>query len=282
LTLAPFQDESEAIGFIPRVYAGLMWTLLHNGLSPEATLEPQSIHYSSDPQGVASHLSKSFDIKADRVDAILEGSCPAIYQSNKEIRIITGGNVSLTLGFDSARSLDLICEAMVFPKSDSVVVDGKLQIALELYSSFFREASANARYLTLAMALEALAPEEMKPQSVIELIEDWKKEVQSRKAALEIESEEWAAYDALEREIDFRQQRSIRKRIRSLVNSVLHRHGDIDAIEVAKKAVLLYDKRGRLVHDGYLPGKELGDSTTQLREIVRRVLEARFIELTSG
>lgn len=37
LVIEPFPSESAATSFIPRVYAGLMWVLLHRGLSSEAS-----------------------------------------------------------------------------------------------------------------------------------------------------------------------------------------------------------------------------------------------------
>lgn len=275
-----FTNESDAQEFIPKLYAGLMWALLHQGLSPEATLEPQPMFYSDDPVQAARNLSKSFDLQATRVDSLVDASRPAIYLSGKEIRIITTGNITLLQGFNSEQSLDFICHAAAFPNADRAVSDGKLSVALDLYNSFFREASQNARFLTLAMALEALAPEEFKPAEIVSLVEEWMATVQTHMEGLRPGNEEWAGYESLQKELGFRREVSIRKKIRTLVHNTLSHHGDADAEDISNHAVHLYDKRGKLVHDGFLPDDDLRDATTQLHEIVRRVIVARFIEVT--
>jgi hypothetical protein len=280
LLVTGFTSESDARAFIPKLYAGLMWALLHQGLSPDVTLEPQAMFYADDPVKAAQNLFKSFDLQVTRVDSLVDASRPAIYSSDKEIRIITAGNVTLSQGFHSEQSLDLICHAAAFSRADRAAADGKLRVAFDLYNSFYREASQNSRFLTLAMALEALAPEEFKPVEIVSLVEEWMAAVQTRMAGLRQDSEEWAGYESLQKELGFRREVSIRKKIRTLVLSTLTRHGDADADDISNQAVRLYDKRGKLVHDGFLPDNELRDATTQLREIVRRVIEARFIEVT--
>jgi hypothetical protein len=277
--IEPFPDEASAQAFIPKVYAGLMWALLHRGLSPEASLQPQRISYTADPVETARHLFKTMNLQVDRVDSMIDATSPALFLSDKKIRVATAGHVTLTQGFNPEQTLGLLCEAMTFPNADRVALDGKIRIAFELYNSFFREASENARFLTLAMALEALAPEERKPVHIVRLLEKWMSTVRDRKAVLQSDSEDWANYDSLEREIGFRRNVSIRKRIRTLVQTTLALHGDRDADETARAVVSIYDKRGRLIHDGYLPEQELREATTQLRTIVGRVLEARFVQL---
>lgn len=84
--------------------------------------------------------------------------------------------------------------------------------------------------------------------------------------------------ESLKRELTFRQVDSIRKQIRSLVYSTLTEAGDTDSEDVAKKAIKVYDKRSKLVHDGYLPPDELGQLITDVREIVERVLRVKFLQ----
>jgi hypothetical protein len=275
-----FATEFEAQAFIPRLYAGLMWAVLHQGLSPEVILEPQRMFYANDPVQAARNLSTSFDLQLERVDSLVDASRPAIYRSDKQIRVVTGGSVTVLQGFRPEQSLDLISQAVAFPNAERATADNKLRVALDLYNSFFREASANARFLTLAMALEALAPEEFKATEILALIDEWMAMVRTRMASLRSDSDEWFGYDSLVKELGFRREVSIRKKIRTLVRSTLTHQGDPDAEEVSARAVGIYDKRGKLVHDGFLPEQELSDVTTQLREIVRRVIEARFIEVT--
>jgi len=279
LVIGPFADEESANIGIERAYAGLMWALLHQGISPEAELQPQIVRYASDPVKAAQRLYGESNPRVERLDAVLDGSRPAIYDSDKRVTFFTCGRPSVVQGLNPQQTVSLVSEAMAFPLSGAVVADRKLKVALELYGSFFRESSPNARFLSLIIALEVLAPAEQKCNEVVTLIDEWMSATRERKSRFQPDSEEWASYDSLEREIGFRREVSIRKRIRTLVQGALSRHGDSDADEQAKLAVSLYDMRGRLVHDGYLPGQELGKSTALLRDIVRRVLLVRFIEV---
>jgi len=49
--------------------------------------------------------------------------------------------------------------------------------AFELYGAYFIESSNNARFLTLIMALEALATGTPRPPLVLKLIDDWRKQL---------------------------------------------------------------------------------------------------------
>lgn len=277
LNLKGFGSEEEAEAFIPRAYAALMWTVLQMGISPEFATETQSVRYQDDPERAAKNLSKSFDLKIDRLDALIDGSQPAVYRADKQVRTITGGIANIIHGLPSEGVAQRLSEAISFRNSDQVFCNEKLRLALDLYATHFREATQNARFLTLAMVLEVLAPREQKPPLVVEKLKTWIAELQIVMSELPQDSENWAAFESLKNELDFRREMSIRKRVRSLVYETLGNRGDEDAADTAKDAVLLYDIRSRLIHDGCLRSSDFSDPTSRLREIVRRVLEARFL-----
>jgi hypothetical protein len=276
-----FPDEEAGKAFIPKLWAGLMWALLHQGLSPEANLSPQDIRYSEDPCETARNVSKSLGLKGVKLDGILDGSLPAVYSSDKVVRIFTGYPVSLLSGFPADKTTAFISEVLVMPHPECVVTNGKLKVALDLYNAFFRETSANARFLSLNMALEALAPSELKHQCVAEAIDRWVAEGKKLQEAVQPDSEEWLAYDSLIREICFRKEKSIRSRIRNLVVSTL-RASDPDAEILSRQTIQFYDLRSRLVHDGHVQGDGLDQAVTKMREIVFRVLRAKFLQVASG
>ncbi|MFV9691150.1 MAG: hypothetical protein ACNY01_09325 [Desulfobacteria bacterium] len=276
-----FPDEEAGKAFIPRLWAGLMWALLHLGLSPEAKLSPQDITYTEDPWKTARNVSKSLGLKGEKLDAILDGSLPAVYGSDKVVRVRTRQQVSLSPGFPADKTSAFVGEVLALPHPECVVTNGKLKVALDLYNAFFRETSANARFLSLNMALEALAPSDLKHKCVSEAIDRWVAEAKKLQEAVQTDSEEWHAYDSLVREIGFRKEKSIRSSIRNLVLSTL-RASDPDAADLSRQAVQFYDLRSRLVHDGHVQGEDLGQAATKLREIVFHVLKARFIQVASG
>lgn len=280
LSVGEFPSEEAGRSFIPKLWAGLMWAVLHQGLSPDASLSPQEIKHHDDPSQAAENVSRSLGLAIEKLDGILDGSRPAIYRTDKVVRVLTGQPVSLLLGFPPDKTVAFITEAVDLPFPERILADKKLKVALDLYNSFFREVSANARFLTLNMALEALAPSEPKHQSVVGAIDRWVEELKILQSPFDPYSDEWDAYDSLIREVGFRKEKSIRSSIRALVSSVL-KSSEPDADELSRQAVRLYDMRSRLVHDGHVEGEDLGRAVTDLRGIVYRVLRARFLQVAT-
>jgi hypothetical protein len=279
-SVGEFPDEEAGNRFIPKLWAGLMWSLLHQGVSPIAELSPQNIKYTEDPIAPGENISRSLSLKVDKLDGILNGVSPAVYESNKVVKVMTGQNVTLLQGFAPDRTVAFMNEALSLPRPEAVLSDTKLKVALDLYNAFFREASTNARFLTLNIVLEALAPSELKHQSALDAIDHWIDDIKELQKAAVPESEEWEAYDSLKREVGFRREKSIRSSIRSLVRLSLS-PSDPEADALSREAVRLYDVRSRLVHDGHVPGVDLSQAVTRIREIDFRVLRARFLQVAS-
>ena len=279
-SIVGFPDEDTGKAFVSKLWAGLMWALLQQGISPIAELSPQNIKFTEDPIASAENFSKSFGLKLDKLDSILDGASPAVYGSHKVVRVLTGQPVTLKQGFAPGRTVAFVNEALSFPHIENVVSDTKLKVALDLYNAFFREASANARFLTLNMVLEALTPSAPKHQCAIDSINRWMNEIRELQEAAKPESEEWEAYDSLIREIGFRKEMSIRSSIRNLVYSTLCQ-SEPEAKALSREAVKLWDMRGRLVHDGHVPNEDMGQAVTRIREISFRVLRARFLMAAS-
>jgi hypothetical protein len=257
-----------------------MWAALKQGLSPEFKVEPQEVVLAEDRVAAGRNLAESFGVKPEEfgpVDCLIDTGRPAILPDGKVTRYLSAGDITAIVTFVPAQTLGSISEAISLPHVERVVGDAKLKVALELYAGFIRETSMTARFLTLIMALEALAPAEAKHRVVQELIDEWMRELENRQARVRRGEKEWDAYDALAREVGFRREVSIRQRIRTLVRNTLEAHGDADADDMARTAVELYDHRSTLVHDGVLPEGELSHATETARTIVRRVLEARFV-----
>jgi len=280
LQIGTFPDEAAATAFLPKVHAALMWAALKQGLSPEFKVEPQEVVLAEDRVAAGRNLAESFGVKPEEfgpVDCLIDTGRPAILPDGKVTRYLSAGDITAIVTFVPAQTLGSISEAISLPHVERVVGDAKLKVALELYAGFIRETSMTARFLTLIMALEALAPAEAKHRVVQELIDEWMRELENRQARVRRGEKEWDAYDALAREVGFRREVSIRQRIRTLVRNTLEAHGDADADDMARTAVELYDHRSTLVHDGVLPEGELSHATETARTIVRRVLEARFV-----
>ena len=164
-SVAGFPEEDAGKAFIPKLWAELMWALLHQGVSPNAEFSPQNIKYIDNPTEVAENVSRSLGLKFEKLDGILDGSRPAVY-------------------------------------------------------------------------------------------------------------------DSLIREVGFRKEKSIRSSIRNLVYLTLH-PSDPETEALSRQAVTHSDMRSRLVLDGHVPGEDLGQAVTSIREIVFRVLKALFLKVAS-
>lgn len=280
LTISGFPSEEEGKRYINNVWAGLMWLLLHRGISFNAELGSQKVKYAEDPDEAASNLSKSFGIQIkDPVDGLIDGARPAVYLSEKSFRTITGGQATIIITTPANDFFEFLSEGVLFPKSAKVIEDPKLRVALELYAAYFTEFSANARFLTLVMALEALASGVNRTPLVIGLLDKWKKEVEELIQTVDSHSDDAASLEAVSRELIFRKEDSIRRQIQNVVLSTLADHGDQNAEKAAKSAVKIYDLRSKLVHDGILESQVLRTATSDAKALVERVLRARFTQV---
>jgi hypothetical protein len=272
-----FESEQAAKKYLDHLWAGLMWVLLHSGLAFNAIMEFDAVTYAEDPIKAAENLSKSLGVAIQGgVDGLVNGNWPSVYPSSKTIRTITAGGASITVGTNVEQVYSLLTEGLGTPNSANVILDAKLRIALDLYAAYFYERSANARLLTLVMALETLTPSHPKHQVALDLIDHWRLQVEQEKSVLQPDSVEYEALKALERELLFRKEASLRSQIRTLVHDILAAEGHHDAVQIARRAVKVYDNRSTLVHEGTLPENELRVAERDAKEIVEAVLRAKF------
>lgn len=274
-----FESESEAQNAVPNLWSGLLWVLLNANLAPSTVIEVSTVTYAEDPEAAAANLSKSFGIQIEGlVDGLIDGSRPAVFRSEKKLRALVMGDATVTVTTPASRIIQLLQEHSSLPAPERPLCDRKLGVALDLYSAYFSESSPNARFLTLVMALEALASGTQRPQPVLELLKLWQEQAENAKAMLADNPECLSALESLSRELLFRRENSIRSQIRSLVLKALSGAGHSDAEETAKAAVKIYDYRSTLVHDGSLDRQVLSKATADAKAIVERVLRSRFLE----
>lgn len=143
----------------------------------------------------------------------------------------------------------------------------KLRVALELYAAHFTEQQVRVRFLLLVMAMESLAKPTLKHQSVIDLLDRWRKELATEMRKLDSSSEAFLSLAALSRELGFRAEDSIRAQVRKLFAG-LPGVECTKATELQRRALLVYDGRSTLVHDGQLPDEQLSKLEIEARELL--------------
>lgn len=262
LIIKGFCTEEDAEYFLSNSWSGLMWVLLNCGLAPLWETKLQKISYTKDP------VAKEID-----------GLQPAIFSSDGSYWARTTDNINLISGTNTDRFFEYFFKGIEYKNWENGFKNNKLRIALELYGAFFSEATENARFLTLVMVLEALSESEKRPDMVLDLLINFRGQIEDVESNYSKESNERVSLESLKRELTFRKEDSIRKQIRSLVFNTLSNNGDVDALEMAKQALKVYDKRSTLVHGGSLTLQELGSISSEARIIVERVLRAKFIQM---
>jgi len=278
LKISGFATSEQASNYIRNAWSGLMWNLMEVGISPIADLVIQEAVYYDDPIKAGENFARNFGAElGGSVDGAIDGSSPAVYESNKTMRTFTGGRATAVGGFSSTRVLDKFVEGASFCHSSELIADEKLKVALELYGAYFTESSANARFLTLIMALEAMTTGEKRPRVVQELFRDWEVQAMSLAEAAS-SSEDKAALESVVREIMHKKDDSLRSQIRRLVKTTLEASGAADADDASRQALRLYDLRSTLVHTGRLPGKTLETALADAKTLVHRVLRSAYMD----
>ncbi len=282
LVISGFENEAEANEYIANVRSGLMWLLLNRGLAITASYEVQSVSISEDPAQTAKNLSNSLggmDV-GDEVHGLFDASRPAILPTEGNFKQITAGKVSITQTTSVPDTLDFLTAGMNVSNPQVLMSDQKLQTALELYGAFYTEKSERARFITLVMVLEALADAKQRPQIVRDFLNSVSGMIEKSLEKFEDATDEAIAFNSLKQELDYRRSDSIKSSIKALVFHTLQ--NDTDVVEIASKASKIYDKRSKLVHDGYLPQQELAEATDIARTIVQRILIQRYNDETNS
>lgn len=276
-----FLSEADAFDFVARARASIAWLLLNKGIAAEAELMPQEIHYHPDPEIAGESLAKSVEAKSlGPVDSIIDGSQTALYPSEKSIRVVTGFPPSVHTSIQSAQALATLVEGASFASSGRMAEDKKFGVALALYGAYFTEQSAKARFLTLIMALEALASATVKTQLALELLAKWGNEIHTLRSNPSLPPEDSASLEALHRELLFRRDDSVRSQIRKLIQTTLAPANDSE--DRARDGVRLYDLRSTLVHQGTVDSRQLDQAISEAKSLVLRTLIARFERITAS
>lgn len=275
LNLEGFESESAAAEALPFAWGAVMLAsvLAGWGFQPETTLD--RVVYTEDPDQAAENPHKNFGPPiTGPVHGLVNGNLPAVIPVDKNIRFLTASEVGVRQSIPVSRLAPHLEQALSHRDVARAFMDERLKLALELWSDYHKERSLRAKFLTLVMALEVLAPPVAKHNVAQAVVDRWDRELASDVQQYSKESEEYEAIDSLRREITFRRERSIRSRMRNYIIEVV---GGVDpekARQTAKMAVRAYDLRGSLVHTGTLEATQLSDGHGAALQALRTTLLA--------
>jgi hypothetical protein len=269
-----FASEAEAEIFLPRIKAGL-WNIAlvqHVAFVPE--FRRSEITLASDPVEAGKNVAKSFGLDdTSPVHGLGDEGGYAIFRSDHNIRFLGIGDITGTVSSSFERVHPIFSEG-VEAADTSAVDDSNLHTALSLYLSQFFESSQRARLLTLMMVLEVLAPEMPKHHAAVQMLQKLTTDIDRQLVGC-TDDEERFALESLKRELDFRKETSIRRRVRELALSVpgLQPH---DHKELARDVVRAYDLRGQLVHTGGADEGEMNKAFDTVFQLTKALLRGRL------
>ena len=278
LIISGFNSEDDANLYFSKAWSGLNWVLLNCGIAPIFKIDIKNAKVSSDPRQTGINIAKSFNLPTqEKVHGIFDAADTIVFDGRKNYKTISGGKVNLVYGASSERFMKFLIDGVESSNALNAFENDKIRVAFDMYAAFYSESSGNAKFLSLIMALESLAKQKPKPESIVNLIVQFQELLTEKENSYLPESEERFALSALKREIDFRKGDSIRSQVRALVSETLCENGDEDYDEVSRRAVKIYDARSELVHNGKLKSENIGKLTKEIRSIVERVLKAKLM-----
>ena len=274
MTVTGFETDEEARAYADRAWAGLIWLSLKYGILSDFTVDVQNVAYMDDPVEAARRARFK-----DPIDGWIDGGSAAVYPTAKRIRTITAGSITPLMSYGTSGVLALIREGAGFPNSPALRRARKLRIALELYRGFFVETAPNGRFLTLMMALEALATRKPRPAHLVAMVRQWQDQVAELQASEDLADDDRRELESLGDGVRNLASTSTGQQIEVLVQATLASVGDADAGDVARRTRALYSTRSKLAHGHGVEDNVIGGAAGEAQQIVQRVLRARVAEL---
>jgi hypothetical protein len=278
LVARDFSTEAEAEAFLPRIKRALWNIAIVNNIAFQPYFERRDITRPADPVLAARNLAKSFGQVAkepiEPVHGLTEEEGYTIYESAENIRYVAMGQATgyVSTSWEAAKTT--LAEGLQSGGSLEDVSDTSVGTAIHLYLAGFYETSIRARLLTLITCLEVLAPVTQRRGAVVQALSILKGHIEAQLQEV-TEPEERDALEALLREIEFKKETSIRRRLRHLVlyEAPLSK---ADRISLAKKIVDAYDLRGAVVHKGRSDSNALYDAHDIVLSTAKLLLRARL------
>ena len=274
LVARDFASEAEAEEFLPRIKGGLCNIAIGHNIAFKPCFERRTITRPVDPEQAARNLAKSFghtfQEPIDPVHGLTEEEGYTIFQSDENLRYLAFGEVGFHVSTGWEAVSKTLAEGMQKARPQEELVD----TAIDLYLASFYETSIRARFLTLITCLEVLAPVSERHPAAVRVVTEFKRQVAAQLAGV-TEEEERDALEALLREIEFKKETSIRRRVRHLVLSETPLSQNART-GLAKEVVDAYDLRSAVVHLGAVPSKALYEAHETVLQTVKLLLRARL------
>jgi hypothetical protein len=281
LTVAGFDSEDAASGFLLKACAGLIWFGLKTSagfrFNPEVT--PVELFAQPKPIADGSHIA-SIAVKKgwSELDGQYDADKTIIRPEHKRLIVWATGSASVRLDTPVPLLAKVMLEGVGEGRAELVLHDPKLRLACEVYLSSHFESTAAASFLTRITTLEILVAEAQASAPVRVMVERFIAEVAAAQKC-EREPAVRRELESLASRLAYLRFRSIKSGIRRLVEEALRRDPEIQApADVAKEVSRLYDLRSTLVHSGEVDSAAIRQGSSRLNDLVPRILRVLFKE----
>ncbi|MGJ5814473.1 hypothetical protein [Paludibaculum fermentans] len=255
LRAEPFTTVEAAEAFLPHLWGAVAWMAVSVGIPFQAEMKLDQVTITTDPIQAALDLERSCGLVSNGpVHGIVNANLPSVVSVGKNIRLAKVGIGGALIQSLSAQSIEPhLRDGILAPNAAALYADPRLRTAVELFCDAQIEHSMRSQFLTYIMALEVLTTPAMKHPIANELLDSLQAALSGQKLQFDKDTEEWHALSALEREILFRRDTSLRSRIRQLILSNLTRLADEERQSRARDLVWAYDVRSTIIHSGTAP-----------------------------
>lgn len=274
ICITGFVNEAEAESFLPHVKAGLWNIAIVQNVAFVPEFPRREITLAEDPIEAGMNLAKSFGLDdTSPVHGLANEGGYSIFRTGHNIKFVGVGDITATVSSPFERLRTTFAEGL--ENADKAAVeDSKLHTAISLYLIQFFENSQRARLLTLMMVLEVLAPDMAKHHTAVQMLQRLTADINLQLAGCTDEEEQFAL-ESLARELDFRKETSIRRRVRELVLSSKLLPTD-DRRDIASNVIRAYDLRGQLVHTGQADEVELNKAFNTVFQVTKVLLREKL------
>lgn len=262
LEVRGLRSEGAARDLVPHVKNALLWAALNQNRGLQLPTEIDEPVYYEDPKQAAKNLGFPDSV----VDGVFEGAKICVYPESLKLKRLYAGNVGFLQEAPPAKFVQAIDQGVRLLQAAPGPMSDNLCTAIEMFCLSDFKTSTHVRFLTLCTALEVAAPRGKKLPHIIDTIEKWKREAKdlSRKNK-QTSAKPHVGYSELSDQLERFKDESHRQAVYRFVSEVLAYDGHDQALDIAKEARNLWDKRGRITHEGKL---HLAKDTPRLKEIV--------------
>ena len=280
LTIGPFASEEQATQYFPKIKSALLWVSLKYMIGFSFSSELSDIKLMDAPKlipekGPVKDIAKFTGW--DATDGYYDADKSVIRPDHKRLTRWETGSATVITGLGANNFVQGIAEAISFPHLEKIQGDSKLQLAIELYSSFFFEQSTEAKFIKLVTVLEALTPGYNALGVSESAINDAKNNIKAQRNQHKQDSEEWKELDQLLSRLGQLKQKSIGVSLRIYVSKVIDENPALgEKSDVINKLKDLYNHRSKLLHEGSSDKNAIQEGLHFLTGFVPRLLEVLY------